>query len=387
MSISDSIRYIGADDVSAKLFESQYPLEHGMSYNSYLIKDERTAILDTIDRHCADVWLHNLAAELGDTLPDYLIIHHLEPDHSALIGKVTELYPDITLVLSERAAAMLPQFIDKVPDASHMLTVKDGDTLSLGSHNLTFFMTPMIHWPEVMMTYESTEQVFFSADAFGKFGAVGYPEEWDDEARRYYINIVGKYGRQVNALLRRIDPYPVSYIAPLHGPVLKGVLAHYLHLYDLWSTYRPESERGVLVAYASIYGHTAEAAIEAAALLRDKYGADDVTVMDLCRNDMSEAVAQAFRTGRLLLACSTYDGGMFPAMATFIEHIAMKGYRSRRVALMDNGSWAPVAGKLMRKALESMPDISIAEPSPSLRTRLTDSDRTAIDAMCADLMK
>lgn len=387
MSISDSICYIGADDVSARLFESQYPLEHGMSYNSYLIKDEKTAILDTIDRHCADVWLHNLEAALGGTRPDYLIIHHLEPDHSALIGKVLGLYPDITLVLSARAAAMLPQFIDNMPGASQIIAVNEGDSLDLGRHKLKFFMAPMIHWPEVMMTYESTERVFFSADAFGKFGALGYEDSWADEARRYYINIVGKYGRQVSSLLKRVNPYPVSHIAPLHGPVLSGDLTPYLRLYDLWSTYRPENERGVLIAFASIYGHTAEAAAEAAALLRDKYGVDDVTVMDLCRNDMSEAVAQAFRTGRMILACATYDGGMFPVMSTFIEHIAMKGYRSRRVALIDNGSWAPVAGKLMRKALEALPDISFAEPSPSLRTRLTDTDRRAIDAMCADLMK
>lgn len=381
MYISPSIHYIGADNASAKIFEAQYTLSHGMSYNSYLITDTRTAILDTIDADCAEQWKQNLEQALDGRNPDYLVVHHLEPDHSSLTQYVLERFPDIKIVTSVRAAAMLPQFLSGINIEGRVIAVKDGDTLELGNHTLHFTMAPMIHWPEVMVSYESTEKILFSADAFGKFGALAYEDEWLNEARRYYINIVGKYGRQVSALLSKFNHLEVKAIAPLHGPLLSDNIGQYVHYYSLWSSYTPETE-GVLVAYASIYGNTREAALMAAGMLKEQFGVKEVVVTDLCSDDMAEAVAQAFRMDRMILACPTYDGALFPAMDFFLSRLASKGYRSRSVGLIENGSWAPIAAKLMRDRLSAMPDVNIIEPAVTIRSRLNASDPDNIHALC-----
>ncbi|MCM1484481.1 MAG: FprA family A-type flavoprotein [Muribaculaceae bacterium] len=384
MFITDSIHYIGVDDASASMFEAQYPLYHGMSYNSYVIRDKKTAILDTTDRSCAAQWMRNLEFALAGTEPDYLVVHHLEPDHSSMMEAVMTRYPGMKLVLSARACAMLPQFLSYPVLAERVMAVKDGDTLELGHHTLQFIMAPMIHWPEVMMSYESHEQILFSADAFGKFGVLSYHDDWVNEARRYYINIVGKYGRQVSSLLTRLDSVPVHRIASLHGPLLEGNLTKYLRLYSLWSSYRAETE-GVLVAYASIYGNTEKAALQAADILRNRMGVKNVTVMNLCRCDMSEAVAQAFRLSGMLLAAPTYDGALFPAMEQFLNKLSMKGYRSRRVGLMENGSWAPLAGKIMRNKVTEFPDVDIVEPCVTIRTTLNDASQKQLTELCRAL--
>ena len=384
--INEAVAYIGTDDLDLDLFESQYEVPEGMAYNSYLIQDEKVAIMDTVDARCAQAWKENLAEALGDRTPDYLVVHHLEPDHTGLIDWVTRRYPALQVVASTRALQMMGQFFDGLDLAGRSLAVKEGDTLSLGSRSLSFYGAPMVHWPEVMVSYLATDRLLFSADAFGKFGALskcGYFSEedgdWACEARRYYFNICGKYGLQVQALLKKVLPLPLDTICPLHGPVLRGDLAPYTGLYDTWSRYGVETE-GVFVAYASIHGGTAAAALKMADILRAK-GCPKVAVADLSRDDQAEAVEDAFRYGKVILAASSYDAGVFPPMDIFLHHLRDKAWQKRRVGLIENGSWAPSAGRVMREQLSAMKEMEIVEPTVTLRSRMKDSDLAALEAL------
>ncbi|MCI9037701.1 MAG: FprA family A-type flavoprotein [Oscillospiraceae bacterium] len=381
--ISDAVRYVGADDTTIDLFESQYPVPNGVSYNSYVILDEKIAVMDTVDRRATAQWLENLETVLDGRKPDYLVIQHLEPDHAGSIGLLAERYPEMVLVGNAKTFTMLPKFFPG-DYAARSLTVKEGDTLSLGSHTLTFVTAPMVHWPEVMVSYESSEKILFSADAFGTFGALSVGEDWLCEARRYYINIVGKYGVQVQALLKKAAGLDIQTICPLHGPVLRGDLGFYLGKYDLWSRYEAE-EDGVLVAYASIHGNTAQAAKRMAEILEAK-GCAKVEVMDLCRVDQALAVEAAFRYGRMVAMSATYDGGLFPAMDHFMAHLRDKTYRSRRVALVENGSWAPSAAKHMRAYLEAMKEIAICETVHTIQGAVKDADLAAMERIADELL-
>ncbi len=383
--ILPNIRFIGTEDDGLDLFEGQYPVPEGISYNSYLIEDERVAIVDAVDiRRCGD-WLANLDTALQGRCPHYLIVQHVEPDHSGGIRAVLERYPSLTVVATAKAIAMLCDFFGEIDFASRSVAVTDGDTLSLGRTTLRFFTAPMVHWPEVMVTLDETDGVLFSADAFGSFAMSSSTEAWDEPARRYYCNIVGKYGASVQALLKKLTGKPFGIIAPLHGPLLTENLPHYWKLYDKWSRYEPETE-GVLVAYASVYGGTAEAARRLADMLRGA-GAGEVVTLDLCRHDVSHAVAEAFRLSRLALCCATYDAALFPAMHGFLHHIAMKNLCNRPVALVENGSWAPVAGKLMADALSRMKNMEIAAPVVTIRSRLNTADLPALQALAQSLAK
>lgn len=381
--ISDSIRYVGVDDLTIGLFENQYPVPKGISYNSYIIKDEKIALLDTVDAAFGQEWLARVRAELGNCTPDYLVIHHMEPDHSANIARALAAFPEMTLVASDKAVGMLSQFFEGYDFNGRTIAVKEGDELNLGSHCLTFVAAPMVHWPEVILSYEAKEKVLFSADAFGKFGVPGYEDGWTSEARRYYVNIVGKYGAQTQALLKKVSLKAIEVIAPLHGPVLSGDLSRYISLYDIWSSYRPE-QNGVLVAYASVYGGTRECALEFADMLREE-GIDNVVTFDLCRQDASEAVSQAFRLSAMVLAGVTYDASLFPPMAAFLHHLKMKNYRNRAVGIIENGSWAPVAGKLMTEAVAALPGIEIISPKVTLKSRMRLSDRPVMEALAKAL--
>ena len=381
--ISDAVRYVGADDTTIDLFESQYPVPNGVSYNSYVILDEKIAVMDTVDRRATAQWLENLETVLDGRKPDYLVIQHLEPDHAGSIGLLAERYPEMVLVGNAKTFTMLPKFFPG-DYAARSLTVKEGDTLSLGSHTLTFVTAPMVHWPEVMVSYESSEKILFSADAFGTFGALSLGEDWLCEARRYYINIGGKYGVQVQALLKKAAGLDIQTICPLHGPVLRGDLGFYLGKYDLWSRYEAE-EDGVLVAYASIHGNTAQAAKRMAEILEAK-GCAKVEVMDLCRVDQALAVEAAFRYGRMVAMSATYDGGLFPAMDHFMAHLRDKTYRSRRVALVENGSWAPSAAKHMRAYLEAMKEIAICETVHTIQGAVKDADLAAMERIADELL-
>lgn len=391
VTISDAVRYIGCDDHEIDLFESQYRVPNGVSYNSYLIVDEKIALMDTVDARATEEWFGNLEQELelvsrqraGECQPDYLVVSHLEPDHAANIQRICEKYPGLQLVGSAKTFAMLPQFFD-MDFSGRMIEVKEGDTLHLGGHTLHFYMAPMVHWPEVMVTYESTEKILFSADGFGKFGALDMQEDWDCEARRYYMNIVGKYGAPVQALLKKASALDIQTICPLHGPVLKDNLAHYLEKYDIWSSYRPEDE-GVTIAYASIHGNTAAAARELAALLEEK--GQKVSLFDLARDDMAEAIEDAFRYDRLVLAAATYDGGLFPCMEDFLYHLKLKNYQKRTVGILENGSWAPMAGKLMREYAESYKDCAVAEPVVTVKSLLNDASRAQLCLLAEALTK
>ena len=384
--INEAVAYIGTDDVDLDLFESQYEVPEGMAYNSYLIQDEKVAIMDTVDARCAQAWKENLAEALGDRTPDYLVVHHLEPDHTGLIDWVTRRYPALQVVASAKALQMLGQFFDGLDLTGRSLAVKEGDTLSLGGRSLTFYGAPMVHWPEVMVSWLDADRILFSADAFGKFGALskcGYFSEedgdWACEARRYYFNICGKYGLQVQALLKKVLPLPLDTICPLHGPVLRGDLAPYTGLYDTWSRYGVETE-GVFVAYASIHGGTAAAALKMADILRAK-GCPKVAVADLSRDDQAEAVEDAFRYGKAILAASSYDAGVFPPMDIFLHHLRDKAWQKRRVGLIENGSWAPSAGRVMREQLSAMKEMEVVEPTVTLRSRMKDSDLAALEAL------
>ena len=383
MHVSEAVRYVGADDTTLDLFEGQYPIPNGVSYNSYVILDGKIAIMDTVDRRATEAWLKNLEEVLGGRKPDYLVIQHLEPDHAGNIGLAAEKYPDMILVGNAKTFQMLPKFFPGDYSA-RSLTVKEGDTLSLGSHTLTFVMAPMVHWPEVMVSYESSEKILFSADGFGKFGALSVREDWLCEARRYYMNIVGKYGAQVQALLKKAASLDIQTICPLHGPVLKEDLGFYLGKYDLWSRYEPEDE-GVLVAYASIHGNTAKAAAAMQAILEGR-GCPKVVAVDLCRVDQAKAVEDAFRYGKMVVMSPTYDGGLFPPMDHFMAHLRDKTYRNRTVAVIENGSWAPAAAKIMRSYLENMKNVTICPTVHTIQGALKDADRAAMEQIASELL-
>lgn len=382
--ISDAVRYIGADDTTLDLFESQYRVPNGVSYNSYVILDEKIAVMDTVDARKIDEWSAHLADALDGRTPDYLIVSHLEPDHSAGIARFAAQYPQAQIVLSEKAKAMLPQFFPADDLAPRCRAVAEGEVLPLGTHRLHFVMAPMVHWPEVMVEYEESEKILFSADGFGKFGALAHDEDWTCEARRYYFNIVGKYGAPVQALLKKASALDIRTICPLHGPVLTGDLAPYLDKYRLWSSYAPEDD-GVLIACASIHGNTRRAADHLAEILREN-GAKKVVVTDLARDDMAEAVEDAFRYSRLVLACASYDGGMFPPMEDFLSRLAHKGFQRRRAALLENGSWAPCAARAMRAALEGMKQIEICGTAVTLRSTEKPGDEPALQQLAAELL-
>ena len=384
MEITSSIKYVGVDDLDIDLFESQYIVPEGMSYNSYIILDEKVAIMDTADARKGAEWWSNVKSALAGRVPDYLVVQHLEPDHAALIHEVVAEYPSVRIVATAAAIKMMPQFFDAVDFEGRTVAVKEGDTLSLGSHTLQFFVAPMVHWPEVMVSYEQSEKVLFSADAFGKFGALCNEGAWDCEARRYYINICGKYGTQVQTLLKKAATLDIKTICPLHGPVLTENLGHYIGLYDTWSKYEPETE-GVLVAYASIHGGTAAAANRLADMLRVK-GAPKVVVTDLSRCDMAEAVEDAFRYSHMVVCAASYDADVFPPMHDFLHHLKLKNYQNHKVAIVENGSWAPTAGRIMRAMLESMKNIEIVEPLVTIRSRMKDSDLPEMEKLVDSLL-
>jgi flavorubredoxin len=365
--ISDAIKYIGCDDKTIDLFESQYVVPNGVSYNSYLIIDEKPAVMDTVDARATDEWFKNLEAALGDIKPSYLIVSHMEPDHASNIIKFTEKYPEAQVVLNAKALAMIPQFFD-VDIKDKAVVVSEGETLSLGSHTLQFFMAPMVHWPEVMVEYEQSEKVLFSADAFGKFGALDTDEDWACEARRYYFNIVGKYGAQAQALLKKAATLDIKTICPLHGPILSENLEYYIGKYQIWSSYEPEDD-GVLVAYASIHGNTATAANKMAEILKAK-GAAKVAITDLSRDDMAEAVEDAFRYDKLILASATYDGGLFPCMESFLAHLKSKNYQKRKIGFIENGTWAPIAAKKMKEVVETFKAVEIIDPTVTIKSAM-----------------
>ena len=386
MFISESIKYVGVDDKDIDLFESQYVVPDGVSYNSYIIFDEKITIMDTVDARATDEWVKNIEEALDGKEPSYLVISHLEPDHAANIGLIAHKYPNMQLIGNAKTVQMLPQFFDE-DFADRQVVVKEGDEISLGSHSLTFVMAPMVHWPEVMVAYEKTEKILFSADGFGKFGALDSEDDegWACEARRYYFNIVGKYGAQVQNLLKKASALDIQTICPLHGPVLKENLGYYLDLYNTWSSYEPEDE-GVLVAYASIHGNTAKAAKQIADKLKAK-GVEKMEVMDLSRDDMAEAVEAAFRYDKMVLACATYDGGLFPVMEDFLNHLKSKNFQKRKAALVENGSWAPLAAKKMRESLESMKNIEICENIVSIKSTVKEENVEQMDKMIDELLK
>lgn len=369
--ISENIRYIGANDRELDLFEGQYVVPNGMAYNSYLILDEKIVVMDTIDIHKTGEWLENMERELDGRTPDYLIVSHMEPDHAASIQILADKYPKLTVVGNVKTFTLIGQFFH-MDLKERTLTVKEGDTLSLGAHTLQFIMAPMIHWPEVMVTYEQSEKVLFAADAFGKFGTLDTEDEWVCEARRYYFNIVGKYGVQVQGLLKKAAALDIQTICSLHGPILKENLDYYIGKYNIWSSYEPE-DKGVLIAYASIYGNTKAAALKLAELLKDA-GVEKVAVADLAREDMAEVLEDAFRYDRLVLAASTYDGAVFPCMADFLHHLKAKNYQKRTVGLMENGSWAPASGKQMKACLEEMKNITLVEPVVSIKSTMSEEN-------------
>lgn len=378
VTISDSILYVGVADTDIDLFESQYPVPQGVTYNSYVVADKKVAVMDTVDARKTEEWLQNLEQVLNGRTPDYLVISHLEPDHSGSIEAIAKKYPDMKLVGNAKIFAMLPQFIT-MDVTERQVVVTEQDTLNLGSHILHFVFAPMVHWPEVMVEYEETEKVLFSADAFGRFGDSDAGTDWDDEARRYYINIVGKYGGPVTTLLKKAAGLDIRTICPLHGPVLTGDLSHYIEKYQTWASYQPE-EKGILIAYASIHGNTEIAAKKMASILEEK-GAENVVLYDLARADMAAVVADAFRYDRMILAAASYDAGVFPCMETFLNHLKAKAYQKRSVGLIENGSWAPSAGRVMKKALEECKEIEIVEPIVTIKSTLKTENLPQLSAL------
>ena len=377
MTISKDITYIGASDKNIKLFEGQYVLKNGMSYNSYIIKDEKNVILDTIDEKVTDIWLENLEKALGGEKPDYLVVSHMEPDHAYNIGILAEKYPEMKIVGNQITFNMISNFF-KTDIQKRKFVVMEGDILDIGKHKLQFFMAPMVHWPEVMVTYEQTEKILFSADAFGKFGALDVEDNWIDEARRYYIGIVGKYGMQVQALLKKAAGLDIKMICPLHGPILKENLEYYINKYDIWSKYEPE-EKGTFIACSSIYGNTLKAANKMAEILKEenkKNGKEDekIVVCDLTREDWAEAVANAFRFSKLIVASSSYNADLFPPMKQFLDRLKERNYQNRKVGIIENGSWAPTAGRCMKKTLEEMKNIEIVEPIITIKSRMNEEN-------------
>jgi len=384
MHITKDIKYIGVNDRQVDLFEGQYIVPEGMAYNSYVILDEKIAVMDTVDKNFGKEWLSNLEAALEGRKPDYLVVQHMEPDHSANIAAFMEAYPQAVVVSSAKAFVMMKNFFG-TDFADRRVVVGEGDTLSLGKHGLTFVTAPMVHWPEVIVTYDAYDKVLFSADGFGKFGALDAQEDWACEARRYYIGIVGKYGAPVQALLKKAAALDIAIICPLHGPVLTEDLGYYIGLYDIWSSYRVESE-GVVIAYTSVYGHTKEA-VELLAKKLEEKGCPKVTVNDLARCDMAEAVEDAFRYGKLVLATTTYNGDIFPFMREFIHHLTERSYQNRTVALMENGSWAPTAAKVMTKMLECSKNLTFAENTVRIMSAMNDENRAQIEALAEELCK
>ena len=368
MKITDTIKYIGVNDKTLDLFESQYVIPNGVSYNSYVILDEKTVIMDTVDKRAVLEWEKNLSEALGDKEPEYLLVSHLEPDHSAGIKVIIEKYPNIKVILSSRAANMLPQFIDNNIE-DKLVIVKEGDVIDLGSHKLNFVMAPMVHWPEVMFTYESTEKVLFSADGFGKFGSLDTDEDWACEARRYYFNIVGKYGAQVQAILKKASNLDIKIICPLHGPILTENIEYYINKYDIWSSYKSEDE-GILIAYNSIHGNTEKAVEKLEELLKEETS-QKIVVSDLAREDMAEVIEDAFRYDKMIIATPTYDAGLFPTTEKFLNHLKHKNFQNRKVAIIENGSWAPMSGKFVKEELCQMKDITIVDPMITIKTRMT----------------
>ena len=384
MFVTEDIRYIGVNDHDVDLFEGQYTVENGMSYNSYVILGEKVAVMDTVDAHFGVEWLQNLETELNGRRPDYLVVQHMEPDHSANIAVFMETYPEAQIVSSAKAFVMMQQFFG-TDFPERKVVVGEGSTLKLGRHTLTFVTTPMVHWPEVIVTYDSTDKVLFSADGFGKFGALDVEEDWADEARRYYIGIVGKYGAQVQALLKKAAALDIAIICPLHGPVLNENLGYYLDKYNTWSSYAVEDE-GVVIAYTSVYGHTKEAVEELAEKLNQR-GCPNVVVADLARCDMAEAVADAFRYSKLVLATTTYNATIFPHMQSFIDHLTARNYQGRTVGMIENGAWAPMAAKVMKKMLETSKNLTYTDTTVTVKCALNDASRAQIDALADELCK
>ncbi len=380
--ISDSIKYIGCDDKTLDLFESQYPIPNGVSYNSYVILDDKVAVMDTADPRVTDEWLANLERELAGKTPDYLVVSHMEPDHSGSLKIFLEKYPNTTVVGNAKTFPMMGQFMDSTLFDNRKLVVKEGDTLELGEHTLTFVMAPMVHWPEVMVEYESKEKILFSADGFGKFGALDCDEPWDDEARRYYLNIVGKYGASVQTLLKKAASLDIQMICPLHGPVLSENLGHYIDLYDTWSSYKPEAE-GVLITCASIHGNTKKAALK----LQEKLEAAGVKTMfiDLTRDSMSEAVSRAFYFDKMVCCAATYDGGVFPPMEDFLNHLKAKAFQGRKIAFVENGTWGPLAAKCMKAACENFKNTEFIEPVVTIKSTLNETSEAQMDELVKEL--
>ncbi|MEE1076990.1 MAG: FprA family A-type flavoprotein [Acutalibacteraceae bacterium] len=381
--ISEAIKYIGVDDKTLDLFEGQYIVPNGVSYNSYLIIDEKIAVMDTVDSRAIEEWLQKLETELDGKQPDYLVVSHMEPDHGAGVRVFAEKYPSAKIVGNAKTFTMMSQFFD-MDISDRKVVVKEGDNLELGKHSLTFVMAPMVHWPEVMVCYESTEKVLFSADAFGKFGALDADEDWTCEARRYYINIVGKYGAQVQALLKKAGSLDIKTICPLHGPILNENLEYYINKYDIWSSYRAENE-GVMIAYVSMHGNTAQAVKELKEKL-EQNGVPKVAIADLARDDMAEAIEDSFRYDRLVVASPTYDGALFPIMEDFLYHLKMKNYQNRKVAIIENGSWAPMAGKKMKEHFEGMKNITLCDTVVTIKSALNENSREQIDKLVQELM-
>ena len=385
MEISKDIKWIGASDNDLTLFEGQYMLENGMSYNSYLIKDEKNVILDTIDERVTNIWIEKLEKELNGEKPDYLIISHMEPDHAYNIGLLAKKYPEMKLVGNQMTFNILQNFFSDIDLSSRKVIVTEGDVLDLGKHKLQFFMAPMVHWPEVMVSYEQTEKILFSADGFGKFGSLECDEEWDCEARRYYFGIVGKYGVQVQALLNKAATLDIKMICPLHGPILKENLEYYLDKYNTWSKYEPE-EDGIFIAVASIYGNTLEVGNKLAEILKEKR-AKKVVVSDLRTEDWAEAVEDAFRYSKLIVASSTYNMEIFPPMEQFLHHLNSRNYQKRKVGIIENGSWAPASGKKMKEILENMKDLEIVEPTITIKSRLKEDDISKLESLADEILK
>ena len=385
MKITDTIKYVGVNDHRIDLFEGQYKVPNGMSYNSYVILDEKIAVMDTVDANFTHEWLDNIQKVLGDRKPDYLIVQHMEPDHAANIENFVKAYPEVTVVANTKTFTMMENFFRNMDLGDRKLVVANGESLTLGKHVLTFVFAPMVHWPEVMVTYESSEKILFSADGFGKFGALSLTEneDWACEARRYYFNIVGKYGIPVQTLLKKAAGLDIATICPLHGPILTENLGYYLDLYNTWSSYEPES-KGILIAYASIHGNTGKAAEKLAEILRSK-GAEKVVVSDLAREDMAEVIEDAFRYDRMIVAAASYDGGVFPCMQDFLHHLQSKAYQNRKVGIVENGSWGPTAARTMKAILEPMKNITIVDPVVTIKSTLKESDIPNLEAL-ADAM-
>lgn len=381
--VTDTIEYIGVNDKKIDLFESQYIVPNGMSYNSYIIKDEKNVVMDTVDKVAKDEWFNNLDKALGEKTIDYLVISHLEPDHSANIQGLAEKYPNMKIVLNPREESMIKQFVD-LDLTDRYVIVNEGDVIDIGKHKLQFFMAPMVHWPEVMVTYEQTEKILFAADAFGKFGTLDTEEDWDCEARRYYFNIVGRYGAQVQQLLKKVSNLDVSIICPLHGPILKENLSYYINKYDIWSSYKPEDE-GVLVAYNSIHGNTRNA-IEELEKMLIKNGAKKVVVSDLSREDMAEVIEDAFRYDKLIIASPTYDMGLFPTTETFLRKLKHKNYQNRKIGIIENGSWAPMSAKLMQEIIKDMKNIELCNTIVTIKTRLNNESEEKLELLVKEIL-